>query len=87
MTPEERFKSLQMLRARRRAKTRGDFQKSPHELLATPSLPPWMTPSSLETASPLGEGFAHFNGMDVRKSRTVPAREYPSSIGQMGSNY
>jgi len=88
MQNEKRFRDLQRLRATRRSKSRGDFHWSANEVLSNPLLPPWMTPSSLETASPLGVDLANFTGMDVRETkRPMPNREYPSSIGELGSNY
>ena len=85
---EQRVNELQRLRALRRSKARGEFNWSANEVLANPLLPPWMTPSSLETASPLGVDLSNFTGMDVRETkRPRPNREYPSSIGALGSNY
>jgi len=83
----ERMRELQALRVRRRNKARGVYNRSPHETLASPLLPPWMTPSSLETASPLGISVSNFTAPDVRQKRKVESREYPSSIGSLGSNY
>jgi len=84
---DERMRQLQALRVRRRNKARGVYNRSPHETLSAPLLPPWMTPSSLETASPLGMEIAHFTAPDVRRKKQVESREYPSSIGALGSNY
>ena len=80
---EQRFQQLKMLRARRRASARGNYQPSPQEARSSPLLPPWMRPSSLETASPLGVDIPR----DIRVKKKRMEREYPSSIGSLGSNY
>lgn len=85
---QDRFNELQRLRALRRSKSRGEFNWSASEVLSNPLLPPWMTPSSIETASPLGVNLSNFTGMDVRETkRPMHNREYPSEISGMGSSY
>ena len=81
---EQRFHKLKLLRAKRRASARGEDTPSPYESLASPLLPPWMRPSSLETASPLAVDIPKSR---VRKTQPATTREYPSSIGALGSNY
>lgn len=84
----DRFEELKQLRAIRRRKSRGSYQRSPSEVLSNPLLPPWMSPSSLETASPLSTDLLSFSGMDVRETkRPVSNREYPAEIGGLGSSY
>ena len=88
MGNEKRMEELQRLRAMRRAKARGQYMRSPSEALSNPLLPPWMSPSSLEIASPLGIGISNFSGMDVRETkRPVATREYPAEISGLGSSY
>ena len=82
-----RWDELQKLRALRRKKAQGRYDISANETLSNPVLPPWMTPSALETASPLGVVPAEFTGMDVRNVRKAPTREYPSEISGYGSSY
>ena len=84
----DRFEELKRLRAIRRAKSRGQYTRSFGEVLSNPLLPPWMSPSSIETASPLGADLLSFSGMDVRETkRPVANREYPAEISGLGSSY